>query len=375
MDTVQLTGDGATGLVVSPQHRAFVSALPLTVRLGRNAPRVRRPMLRLEQFVGPEAKPPATLDYYTKAASSIARMYKNDQYGCCVFSGKGHNLGVWSANDPDSFSGQTVLCTDKEITDQYFAYTGGQDNGAVIAEVLDYMVTTGFTAAGKKYKLKGWCAFDWRNKELTQTALALGGAISIGFSVPNSWMNSSVWDYGPTDFAGGHDVSPCGYGKPAAIQTTKEGVIVASWGRLYLFTWDAWLSTRYIDEAYFMVPDFLWTGTDGVAPIGVNLSGLVTAMNTIRGGGIPPLPDPIPPDPPTPPVPPVPPPVTGGDFAVVNNTDQVAFKVQCLDKLRQGWTPGSYNMIYLGIDTTTSKRLYYYGHSFYKFPVPTEHRV
>jgi hypothetical protein len=303
LPTLFLTGDAVTGLIVNDAHRRAVEQLPAEVKLGRKALRTRPLTLRLENYLREKAtgvSPPANVDWYTKAAASIARMYRNDVKGCCVISGKAHALGVWSGNDPDS--GPVVLAMDNEIDNQYIGVCGPGDNGCYIPDVLDYMVSKGFIANGQRYKIKGYCSFDWTSKELTQTAIQLGGAISIGFNIPGAWMNSSVWDVTGSGFVGGHDVTPCGYGKPVVINTTKEGVVVASWGRLYLFTWEAWLSKKYIDEAYFMVPDFLWTGTDKQAPSGVNLDALLKDMAIIKGGGVPPLPDPNP----TPPVPPDP---------------------------------------------------------------------
>lgn len=316
--TFLLTGDAVHGLVLDGPHLAAVDQLPRTVCLGRKPiTESHRPMmLRLESFIDKVAAvpPPPSIDWYTKAAISIARVYLNNQLGCCVMSGKGHSLGVWSANDPDSANGQTVVATDAEIKSQYVSVCGPGDNGCNIQTVLNYMVKTGFQATGQRYKLAGYAGFDWRSKELTQRAIALGGAVTIGFNLPNAWMNSSVWDLGPANFVGGHDVSGIGYGPQKAIATTKEGVIIASWGRLYLFTWDAWTSTKYIDEAYFLLPEFLWTGVDQVSPFGVDLALLKAAMAVIKGGGVPDLPDPTPVPPPNPT--PDPPPVNGLNVAL-----------------------------------------------------------
>lgn len=306
--TFQLTGDGATGLIIGPHQLATVANLPVSVCLGRRGITNRGQSLRLEDFVDKiGAVPvPEKMDWYTKAAPSIARIYRNNVKGCCVISGSMHDFGVWSANDPDSANGQVVLATDAEVDQQYAAICGPGDNGCNIQSVLDHMVRVGLTAGGVAYKLRGYCSFDWRSKELTKVAIAIGGALKIGFNLPGAWMNSSVWDTSNANgIVGGHDVAPVGYGAPAAIATTADGVVVASWGRLYLITWAAWVSTRYLDEAYFMVPEFLWTGVDGMAPSGINLEGMLAAMAAIKGGQVPQLPDPNPPPDPTPDPPPV----------------------------------------------------------------------
>lgn len=317
LPTFQLTGKGATGLSVSLVHHLTIAQLPLQVKLGRVAPKGRPNALRLGDYIGKLAANvtfPDSADWYTKAAPAIARMYLNNQYGDCVIAGKAHNLGVWSANDPDSFNGKVVLATDQEVYQQYQSICGPGDNGCVITNVLDVMKSTGFTAGGSQFKIDGYVSVDWRSKELVKAAVYLFGACTIGFNLPSAWMNSDVWDVTNSGIAGGHDVSPVGYGTNV-IGTNADGVVVSSWGRLYLFTWAAFNSTRYIDEMYCMVPSFLWTGVDGRAPSGVNLAELRSDMAAIGGGNLPPLPtpDPVPPVvppvvPPPPDVPPVVPP-------------------------------------------------------------------
>lgn len=303
-----LTGDGATGLVFGPTQKRLVEALPTTVALGRLRPKAKPSVLKLADFVNQlQAKPPASCDWYTKAAASISRMYRNDRFGCCVVTSGGHRVGVWSANDPDSAGGETVLATDKEIEDQYFYLSGGRDSGLYIPHFLDYMKSPGLTCGGKKYTIAGYASVDWRSKELVQTAIAMFGAVCIGYSHPGTWSGQSVWENGPTNFVGGHDVAPCGYGVGNVVSMNRDGVVVSSWGRLYLFTWEAFLSTRYIDEMYVSVPSFLWTGSDKMSPSGVDLAGLMSAMSRMDSGDIPPMPDPVPPTPPVPPSPPVPP--------------------------------------------------------------------
>lgn len=299
-ESVLLSGDAVRGYrpyVETPEIRSAVAALPTTVKLGLKKSPVRPTCLRFEKYCTPlllgAVPPPAYVDYYTKAALSMARMYANDQYGDCVIASFAHRLGVWSANDPDSFGGQTVLATDREIVDQYFSVCGPGDNGCYIPRVLDYGIQQGLLAGGKRYKITGYVSCDWRDKLLVQTAIYLFGAGCIGFDLPGDWTNQSVWRPTNSRIVGGHDVALVGY--------DPTGVIVSSWGRLYNFTWEAFLSQRYIGELYFMVPEFLWSGLDGKTPSGVDLATLKRDMETLRDGGIPPLPDPNPPPPPPPP--------------------------------------------------------------------------
>ncbi len=122
---------------------------------------------------------PEKLDYYSKAGTSINRMYLNDTYGCCVISDHAHQLGVWSANDSDS--GGVVLANDSEIRQQYFGVCGPNDQGCYIPNVLDHIVANGFTAGGKTYGLDGYVSVDWANQDLVKAAMYLFGSLKIGF--------------------------------------------------------------------------------------------------------------------------------------------------------------------------------------------------
>lgn len=327
--TFQLSGAGLTGLMVSGAHAAAVENLPDVVCLGRQKPDPHQAAIRLEAHVNAlKVTPPPRVDYFTKAAVSIARMYLNNQLGDCVFAGHGHRVGVWSANDPDSAGGQVIVGTDAEIRSQYLAVCGPGDNGCNIQTTLNYLQRTGILLGGQRYKIRGYARFDPRSKELWQIAIMLGGALDIGFNLPGSWMSSAVWDTSNAGrIVGGHDVAPCGYGPmpnsdgtlPPSVRgvetakitaLTDEGVILASWGRLYLMTWAAATSGRYVDEAYLVVPETLWTGADKMSPGGASLDQLLAAMDVLKNGGVPELPEVKPP----PDVDPDPPPVAGVSF-------------------------------------------------------------
>lgn len=297
--TVELTGSALLGVVpqIARAAAAAAAALPARVKLGRlpGAPRAQVP--RLEHFIDRAAgkPPPSRVNWYDRAKRSLGRMYLNDELGCCVISGKAHALGAWTANDSDS--GGEVQATDAEIRDQYRRWCGPGDDGCYIAHVLDRCMSEGFTANGRRYQLDAYVRVDHRNVELVKTALHLFGALSIGFSLPADWTGKAVWDVSNSRIVGGHDVTPLGY--------DEKGVYVSSWGRVYLFTWRAWGDARYIDECYVLL-DPTWTNNDRLAPSGVNVAALREAIDVLRGGGVPPIPD----DPPPPPVPPVPPPPT-----------------------------------------------------------------
>ncbi len=296
---ITLTGSALQGVDshLIPKH--LLAALPQAVMLGRLPARPHRQVLCFSRFYDRSkatTPPPASINRRAKAAASISRMYLNDRLGDCVFAGKAHAYGVWSANDSDS--GGIVLATDKEIQDQYFAYTGGQDSGANIEDVLNICKAKGFLMGGKRYLIDGYVAVDWTKQLQVQVSLLILGASSIGIDLPEDWTRNAVWDVTTSRIVGGHDVTPIDY--------DDTGVYVASWGRIYRITWPAFTSRKWLSEMYVMLAP-LWYGSDKMAPSGFDVTKLRAALATIGSGGVPDITPPTPPVPPTPPTPPIPP--------------------------------------------------------------------
>lgn len=269
-----------------------IDALPQTVYLGRTRPKARPQALRLASYASQlnATGLPAKVDYYSKAAPSIARMYRNDVKGCCVITDRMHSLGIWSANDPDS--GGVILATDAEVDEQYSGICGPGDRGCVITDVLDVAVSRGIKAGGKYYKIDGYVSIDWTSKDLTKAALELFGTLCVGINLPNAWTQNSIWDTTNTAIVGGHDVPGCGFGDGAAVlNTNSDGVVIASWGRLYLITWRAWLSTRWLEECYCpLSPN--WYNSDKIAASGVTADELKADLAKLSRGILPDTPDP-----------------------------------------------------------------------------------
>ena len=291
-EVVRLTGDAAMGLFPAGgdrQLRRSLLTLPQAVRLGRIPAPCPPGVPRLADFLAADSEwqPPAASDWSAKAVASIARMYANDRLGCCVISARAHNLGVWTANDSDS-PGE-VMPTDAEVVSEYRRICGPGDNGCVITRVLDEGVRNGFRFAGGTRRLGGYVAVHTTRPQLIRAALHLFGALTVGFYFRSAWQSQSTWAPSSSPIVGGHDVGVVGY--------DEQGLIVMSWGRLYRMTWEL-VATSDVDEMYAILsPD--WTGSDKLAPSGVNVDALVTALGKIGGG--------VMPDGPTPPPPPKPP--------------------------------------------------------------------
>lgn len=282
--TVELTGSALGGIM--PTMRSVSFDQPETVKLGRIRPPALPQVPRFAAYFDEAAvTPPKEVDYTKKAMSSLNRMYMNDRLGCCVISGKYHAVGVWSGNDTDS----AILGSDNEIVNMYRTICGPGDRGCLISSVLDYMKARGMPFNGVRHKIDGYVTVNNQRKIETQIAILLFGHVTIGFNLPQSWTSESKWDITTSPIVGGHDVCLCGY--------NEEGVIVSSWGRLYLMTWQAYISKKYVEEAYVILAPS-WYNDDKLSPNGVDVTKLRDDLQKIGSGIIPtidpPEPEPIP---------------------------------------------------------------------------------
>lgn len=257
--------------------------------------------VKLSRYVAPARAPPASVDYSPKALASLKRMYLNDRYGCCVISSLYHGIGVWTGND----SAACQVVPDSTIRSVYakWAYVPGTDSGCIISDVLDRQRDQGAPLAdGTLARIDGYAVVDSTNVEQVKAWIHLFGGGPIGVDLPEAWTkggDGSVWDVSTSRVVGGHDVRVFGY--------DAIGVKVSTWGGTRTITWRAFTDRSYVVEAYCPLSP-QWYGDDKLAPNGVDVAGLRTALAVIKAGGVPSI------DPPAPPVvdPPVPVPPGGG---------------------------------------------------------------
>jgi hypothetical protein len=144
--------------------------------------------------------------------------------------------------------------------------------------VLDAMKAGGLPFNGQPHKIDGYVAVDWTNKELVKAALYIFGNLTLGINLPGDWTRNAIWDVTNSGVVGGHDVTAVGY--------RADGVVISSWGKLYLITWAAFTSKRWLEEVWVLLgPD--WYGSDKLAPSGVNLAALQADLAKVAAGQIP----------------------------------------------------------------------------------------
>jgi hypothetical protein len=237
------------------------------MKLGRSRP-TEPHKIRFASFATPDLPdPPSTTDFASKASTSIALIYKNDQLGCCVIAGGYHITGVETSN-----AGAEFCATDEEIIADYSAIGGyvpgdpSTDCGCDELTAFSYWRDHGF-ADGTK--IVGAVAIDATNTRETKQAIWLFENLCLAIELPDAWLtdyNMPTWDVaGDPQPTNGHCV--------IVVDYDSDGVWIVTWGMLKKLTWAAY--TKYCVEsaggaAYaILTPDQLAKGK-AAAPNGVD---------------------------------------------------------------------------------------------------------
>lgn len=222
---------------------------------------------------------PSFVDRESKVSSWP--MYKNDTVGDCTIAAVLHMIASFTA-----FSGSVpggAMFTDDEAIKIYSAVsgynpaTGANDNGATLAQVCKYMMTTGATdATGKVHKFAAWAEVgDYTNRKLLKRILNAFGTAYLAIDFPDSAMDQfnagEPWTYvagSPSD--GGHAI-PLQY---SAVNTnTLDDETIITWGAECKMSEGFW--THQGVEAVAVVSADDVNVQSGTNPAGLNLTQLV----------------------------------------------------------------------------------------------------
>lgn len=127
-------------------------------------------------------------------------MLGNDQAGCCVWSGAGHEVMLWNRE-----AGKTATITTTSTLHNYSLVTGydpddpSTDQGTDMEVAAKYRRTTGLLdAAGKRHKIGAYIALEPGNLTQLWYATYLFDGVGIGVEFPTQWMDAfnagKPWD-------------------------------------------------------------------------------------------------------------------------------------------------------------------------------------
>lgn len=287
-------------------HRApaafFTGIAPgtLTVKLGAILPppekKAHHVRFAAVLTAGTPIKTPDKTSWADKALAAIRRMYANDQYGDCTIAAVFHLVGGWTGNDTST----CVTVPDQEVIQNYMRLGAnpGRDDGSIPGDVMAAWRRGAVTVNGKPNAVAGALAIDWASAAEVKAALYLFGGLHLSIDLPGEWANNPrEWatPQSASRIVGGHSVT--------IIDYTADGVVIGTWGSTRFMPWSVLAGLNRNTELYAILsPD--WTNDDRLAPNGVDVAKLQTALDVLGQGGLPDDPTPVPP--PTPPEPPVP---------------------------------------------------------------------
>jgi len=224
----------ATGI---QKHKVF--------KLGKKTAKRDRRNLKFAAVLKPKVSLPSQYDFDTTHPGIPTPMFANDEYGCCVISGRAHQTLRFENIE----QGSVLTISDADVLGEYKKETGGPDSGLVVLDSLSKWRHKGWKAAGKNYKIQAYAEVNRDSRDEIKRAIYADVGVGIGVSLPldaqKQIQTGQKWDVttGPGSKPGswgGHYVYVPGY--------TPAGPVCVTWGRKQQMTW-AWFA-KYCDEAY-----------------------------------------------------------------------------------------------------------------------------
>jgi hypothetical protein len=178
----------------------------------------------------------------------------NDTHGDCTFAGIVHarmaNATVLGITE--------TFPTDADVVNAYLSYTGGQDAGAVEADLLTFWQNNNLFGS----KLSAFAPTDHADLDELRSVIANFGLVYIGVKLPvtfqQQFIQNQPWDITGTpadnQIEGGHCIILVGYDKDYAECIT--------WGKVQKVTW-RWLQS-YMEESWALItPEIAIAGKYG----------------------------------------------------------------------------------------------------------------
>ncbi len=217
-------------------------------KLGKGAARPDSRNLMFAAILRAPAALPKEYDFDLQHTGIPTPMFANDRYGCCVIAGRAHQTLRFERLEQAAKLG----ITEKEVLNEYFRETGGEDSGLVVLDSLKRWRKNGWVAAKKRYHIQAFTQIQVKDHASIQQAIYLDVGVGLGLSLPKSAQGQvqagKPWDVvsGPGSTRGswgGHYVYVSGY--------TRLGPVCVTWGRKQQITWS--FLDKYCDETYAII--------------------------------------------------------------------------------------------------------------------------
>ncbi len=247
----------------------------MTLKLGKLPARPDAIRFRLALYGATLPTPPKTFTKHQTLVSDWG-MLANADFGCCVWSGAGHETMLWTAE-----ASRPAPFTDGAVLSDYSAVTGynpndpATDQGTDMGVAASYRRKTGvIDAAGNRHQVAAYLAITEGDKQLLKQAIWKFSGVGVGIQFPASAMDQfnagKPWTIrSSSPIVGGHYVPAVGY--------DSRYVYVVTWGRLQKISWGFY--GRYCDEAVAYLSWEMLTG--GVSLEGFNAEQLQADLSAL----------------------------------------------------------------------------------------------
>ncbi len=251
-------------------------------RLGRRPHDPDRPVLRLAPLLtGTIPAHPATVDHFSLIPPTRWGMLANNQYGDCGPAAVVHDRMLVS-----KYLANIDVFPDDSVALDLYKRSGNpnfpaDDNGVVMADMLDEVHKTGVGAAGQRVQCVAYAQVDVRNIDEVRAATAIFGSISVGADLQKAQQTQTVWDYSPSGEWGGHAFLVGKYSGDSEMGHPDLACI--SWGRPIGITDNFW--AQQVQEAWVVIWPEHFTNKSFLA--GVDQTALALYYKALTGRALP----------------------------------------------------------------------------------------
>lgn len=191
-------------------------------------------------------------------------MLGNDTIGDCTVAGAMHCVMLWN-----KLKGANVRFSTLDAQDDYFAITGGSDDGADMVQVAKYWQATGFRdRQDSRHSIAAYLSGDPGNFDHIYSGCYLFGCVGFGIEITSSAIpqfdNGEPWAPALDDSIEGYHFVPL-------IDRMPDGnALVVTWGAAQEVT-PKWLSLHLKEVVYYISEEEM---TNGETPEGFNMAAL-----------------------------------------------------------------------------------------------------
>lgn len=202
----------------------------MPLMLGKTPARPDAVKLKLASYIDASVLPKPPTEFGHERLVTQWGMLGNDNAGCCVWSGAGHEVMLWNRE-----AGRTANITTTSTLRNYSLVTGynpndpSTDQGTDMQVAASYRRKTGLLdAGGKRHKIGAYVALKPGDLNELWYATYLFDGVGIGVAFPSQWMDAfnagKPWDaVRRPKIEGGHYITD-------AAKRAGNSVIV-TWGQ------------------------------------------------------------------------------------------------------------------------------------------------